>query len=365
MVELDSTLSQCKERDWVFMVTVPMGTSRRAAQQQLHREHAMFVRSTAVEALEEQQSTPRCVASLAHFRDKCTTALREARAERDSNTARLDFPVRTETSEGVLTELIESEYRGLFDRINKELRAEQKRADEKTKDELKALEKLNATDPEKLLDGNIKNVVDRDIRHAGVMAEAAPQGNATATKVVEAIACPLAAARRKERAHSTNTKARRTARARARTRTRRTVPRTKKASKGQGKGKKPNKSSPCCGQRLTQGAPCSTACCAKGLLQTCKGQRTKKITSWSIVCITLEECTCIMHFENHRRQVLVLSTESRSVSEVECFWGGSLAGHLVSCQVSQVSCEEHRCSRPRMEARVQDFQQFAAKVRWK
>ena len=28
MVELDSTLSQCKERDWVFMVTVPMGTSR-------------------------------------------------------------------------------------------------------------------------------------------------------------------------------------------------------------------------------------------------------------------------------------------------------------------------------------------------
>ena len=183
MVELDSTLSQCKERDWVFIVTVPMGTSRRAAQQQLHREHAMFVRSTAVEALEEQQSTPRCVASLAHFRDKCTTALREARAERDSNTARLDFPVRTETSEGVLTERIESQYRGLFDRFNKELRAEQRRADEKTKDELKALEKLNATDPEKLLDGYIKNVVDRDTRHAGVMAEAAPQGNATATKV--------------------------------------------------------------------------------------------------------------------------------------------------------------------------------------
>ena len=74
----------------------------------------MFVRSTDVEALEEQQSTPRGVASLARFRDKCTTALREARAERDSNTARLDFQVRTETSEGVLTERIESERRGLF-----------------------------------------------------------------------------------------------------------------------------------------------------------------------------------------------------------------------------------------------------------
>ena len=96
MVELDSTLSQCKERDWVFMVTIPMGTLRRAALQKLHREHAMFVRSTDVEALEEQQSTLRGLASLAHFRDKCTTALREARAERDSNTARLDFPVRTE-----------------------------------------------------------------------------------------------------------------------------------------------------------------------------------------------------------------------------------------------------------------------------
>ena len=49
MVELDSTLSQCKKRDWVFMVTIPMGTSRRSALQKLHREHAMFVRSTDVE----------------------------------------------------------------------------------------------------------------------------------------------------------------------------------------------------------------------------------------------------------------------------------------------------------------------------
>ena len=141
-----------------------------------------------MEALEEQQSTPRGVASMPQIRDECTTALSEARAERDSNTPRLDFPVRAETSEGVLTERIESEYRGLFDRINKEVRAEQKRADDETKDELKALEKLKATYPEKLLDSYIKNVVDRELQHAGVMAEAAPQGNATAIKVVEAIA---------------------------------------------------------------------------------------------------------------------------------------------------------------------------------
>ena len=64
----------------------------------------MFVRSIDVEALEEQQSALRGVATLAHFRDKCTTALREARAERDSNTARLDLPVRTEMSESILTD---------------------------------------------------------------------------------------------------------------------------------------------------------------------------------------------------------------------------------------------------------------------
>ena len=57
LVELDATLSQCKERDWVFKVTNPMGTSRRAALQKLHREHAMFVRSTDVQTLDEQQST--------------------------------------------------------------------------------------------------------------------------------------------------------------------------------------------------------------------------------------------------------------------------------------------------------------------
>ena len=259
MVELDSALSQCKERDWIFMVTIPAGTSQRAALQKLHREHAMFVRSTDVEALEEQQSTLRGAASLAHFREKCTTALREARAERDSNTARLDFPVRTETAECVLTERIESEYRNLFDRINKELRAEKKRADDKTKDELKTLEKLNASSPEKLLDGYIKSVVDRELQHAGVMAvenavDLTPQTDTTAGKVVEAIASTKSKnglspgggqgkgkgssskqdkgkgkGSKKGKGKSKNTNAKSSAK-------------NKKASTGKGNGKKPNKS---------------------------------------------------------------------------------------------------------------------------
>ena len=62
-----------------------------------------------------------------------------------------------------MTERIESDYRNLFDRINKELRAEKKRADDKTKDELKALEKMNASDPEVLLDGYIKSVVSKEL----------------------------------------------------------------------------------------------------------------------------------------------------------------------------------------------------------
>ena len=119
----------------------------------------------------------------------------------------------------------------MFDRINKELRAEQKRADDKTKDELKALEKLNATDPEKLLDGYIKNVVDRELQHAGVMAEAAPQGNATATKVVEAIASAKSG---EKNGLSPGGGQDKNAKDSAKNK--------KKASKGKGKGKKPNKS---------------------------------------------------------------------------------------------------------------------------
>ena len=261
MVELDSTLSQCKERDWVFMVTIPVGTSRRSALQKLHREHAMFVRSTDVEALEEQQSTLRGLASLAHFREKCTTALREARAERDSNTARLDFPVRTETADCVVTERIESDYRNLFDRINKELRAVKKRADDKTKDELKALEKMNASDPEVLLDGYIKSVVNKELHHAGVMADdgpvnRAPQENTTATKVVEAIAdakskktaFPLAGARVKGKGSSSKQnkgkgKGKKTGKGKSKNKsTKSSAKKNKKASAGKGKGTKPNKS---------------------------------------------------------------------------------------------------------------------------
>ena len=89
MVELNSTLSQCKERDWVFMVTIPVGTSRRSAPQKLHREHAMFVRSTDVEALEEQQSTLRGLASLAHFREKSPQPC--ARRGLNATATRLDW----------------------------------------------------------------------------------------------------------------------------------------------------------------------------------------------------------------------------------------------------------------------------------
>ena len=43
-----------------------------------------------------------------------------------------------------------------------------------TKDELKALEKLNASDPEILLDVDIKSVVNKELQHAGVMADDGP-----------------------------------------------------------------------------------------------------------------------------------------------------------------------------------------------
>ena len=65
----------------------------------------------------------------------------------------------------------------------------------------------------------------------------------------------------------------------------------------------------------------------------------------------------MLQFENLRRQVLVLSPESRSVSEVgvsrvvpwPVIW--CLAGH-------HKSHVRNTGSRPRMEALVQDFQQF-------
>ena len=75
-----------------------------------------------MEALAKKQSTLRGLVSLAHFREKCTATLREVRAERDSNMARLDFPARIETADCVVSERIGSENRNLFDRINKELR---------------------------------------------------------------------------------------------------------------------------------------------------------------------------------------------------------------------------------------------------
>ena len=67
----------------------------------------------------------------------------------------------------------------------------------------------------------------------------------------------------------------------------------------------------------------------------------------------------LVHFENLRKQVLVLSPESRSVSEVS-------ASEVVPWPVIWSLARYHRShvwysgTRPR-----NDFQQFAAKVRWK
>ena len=72
----------------------------------------------------------------------------------------------------------------------------------------------------------------------------------------------------------------------------------------------------------------------------------------------------LVHFENLRKQVLVLSPDSRSVSEVG-------ASEVVPWPVIWSLARYHRShvwytgTRPRMEALVHDFQQFAAKVRWK
>ena len=202
--------------------------------------------------------------------------MREARAERDSNTARLDFPVRTETADCVVTERVESEYRNLFDRINKELHAEKKRADDKTKDELKALEKMNASDPEILLHGYIKSVANKELQHAGVRADdgpvnRAPQENTTATKVVDAIAdakskngfspggCQGKGKGSSSKQNKGKGKGKKLAKARARTRVRRAVPRTKKRPQAKARARSPTRVESRCEHGLTQGAPCSTA----------------------------------------------------------------------------------------------------------
>ena len=71
-----------------------------------------------------------------------------------------------------------------------------------------------------------------------------------------------------------------------------------------------------------------------------------------------------VHFENIRKQVLVLSPESRSVSEVSASevvpW--PVIWSLARCHRSHVW---YSGTRPRMEALVHNFQKFAAKVRWK
>ena len=72
----------------------------------------------------------------------------------------------------------------------------------------------------------------------------------------------------------------------------------------------------------------------------------------------------LVHFENLRKQVLVLSPESRSTSEAS-------ASEVVPWPVIRSLARYHRShvwysgTRPRMEVLVRDFQQFAAKFRWK
>ena len=72
----------------------------------------------------------------------------------------------------------------------------------------------------------------------------------------------------------------------------------------------------------------------------------------------------LVHFENLGKQVLVLSPESRSVSGVG-------APGVVPWPVTWYLARYRRShvwytgTRPRIEALVHDFQQFAAKVRWK
>ena len=133
-----------------------------------------------------------------------------------------------------VSERIESDYRNLFGRINKELRAEKKRADDKTKDELKALEKMNASDPEVLLDGYIKSVVNKELHHAGVMADdgnvkRAPQenkGKGSSSKQNKGKGKGKNTGKGKSKSKSTKSSSKN----------------NKKASAGKGKGTKPNKS---------------------------------------------------------------------------------------------------------------------------
>ena len=94
-------------------------------------------------------------------------------------------------------------------------------------------------------------------------------------------ACPLAAARGKERASQSKNRGKGKGKKNSKGKSKDknatdSAKNKKKPPKAKARAGSPTRVKPYCGQRLTQGAPCSTACCAKGLLQTCKGQRKKK-----------------------------------------------------------------------------------------
>ena len=156
-------------------------------------------------------------------------------------------------------------------------------------------------------------------------------------------ACPLAAAR-KERAHSPKAKAR---------------------------ARSPTRVKPCCGQTLTRrsavfnGMLCERPFCRRARASERKKSRVGRLFVSLLKNARAADILHIMHFENHRRQVLVL------VYRVSFGFGGWVflvwfpgrsSGVLLG--ITSLMCGTP-CSRPRMEARVQDFQQFAAKVRWK
>ena len=245
---------------------------------------------------------------------------------------------------------------------------------------------MNASDPEILLDGYIKSVVNKELHHAGVMADGpvnrAPQESTTATKVVEAIAdakskngfSPGGCQEKIKGSSSKQNKGK---------------GKGKKTGKGKGKNKstkssaKNNKKKNVSwqGQRheaqpeLNSGVSMDSrkerrvqrnferrAFCAR--TNERKNSRVSRLFVYLLKNARAADNLHLVHSENFRKQVLVLSPESRSVSEVGA---SEVVPWLVIWSLAryQRSHVWYTGTRPRMEALVHDFQQFAAKVRWK
>ena len=106
------------------------------------------------------------------------------------------------------------------------------------------------------------------------------------------------------------------------------------------------------------------AFCRRARANERKNSRVSRLFVYLLKNARAADILHLVHFENLRKQVLVLSPESRSVSEVG-------ASEVVPWPVIWSLARYHRShvwytgTRPRMEALVHDFQQFAARVRWK